>query len=129
MEGEIKEVVKVEGEMKEVVKVEGEEGEVLGVKLPSAGERGPAAVPPEVRETTNVPASEDTPAATVSELPPVGRRRRGSIWRRTAAGPGSLSLRKCAEESVTEMLHAARYLNIMARLQTRDELSNHLNLS
>ena len=117
-------MVKVEGVMRGV-----EEVEVLGVRPPSAGEKGPAAAPPEARETTNVPASEDTPAATVSELPPVGRRRRGSIWKRTAAGPGSLSLRKCAEGSVTEMLHAARYLNILARLDYRDELSNHLKLS
>ena len=61
-------------------------------------------------ETTSVPVSEDTQAATVSELRPVGRRRRGSIWRRTAAGQGSSSPRNCAEGSVTEMLPAARYL-------------------
>ena len=74
------------------------------------GGRGPAAVLPGPRETTSVPVSEDTPAATVSELQPVGRRRRGSILRRTAAGPGSLSHRKCAEDSVMETLPAARYL-------------------
>ena len=109
---EVVEVVKVEGVMKGV-----EEVEVLGVRPPSAGEKGPAAAPPEARETTNVPAREDTQAATVSELPPVGRRRRGSIWRRTAAGPGSLSHRRCAEDSVMETLTAARYLLVACSTQ------------
>ena len=80
------------------------------MRLTSAEGKALATATPGVRETTSAPASEDTPAATVSELRPVGRRRRGSIWRRTAAGPENSSPRNCAEGSVTEMLPAARYL-------------------
>ena len=85
---------------------EEEEGRV--VRLTSAGEKGPDTAQAGAEGITNVPASEATPADTASELPPVGRRRPGSIWRRMAAGPESWSIRKCAEASATVTRAAAR---------------------
>ena len=80
--------------MEEEEEEEVEEGRV--VRLTSAGERGPDTVQAGAGGITNVPASEDTPADTARELRHVGRRRAGSILRRTAAGPGSWSIRSCA---------------------------------
>ena len=93
-------------------KQEEEQEEVRDVRPTSVGERGPVTVQGGAAGITNVPASEDTPADTARELRPAGRRRAGSIWRRTAAGPGSWSIRSCAGVSAMGTPLVARYSDL-----------------